>query len=288
MSKSFHALKVSNVRPETADAVSVTFEVPESLKEQFQYTQGQYLTLRFDIKGDSVRRAYSMCSSPLEEGLTVTVKRVKKGLVSNYINDKLKPGDVVDVMEPDGRFFSVLDPEQRKTYYLIAAGSGITPLYSILKTILEKEPKSTVFLLYGNRDEDSIIFKKGLDELATRYQGQLEIEYLLSRPKRQKKGLFSKGVVTWEGQIGRIDAACLDRFLEEKPARSSEVEYFICGPGGMIEGAEKALKEKGLPEDHIHVEYFTNAPGDEVSTEAGVAAKVKVHLEDQDVEVFRT
>ncbi|MFZ4545195.1 MAG: FAD-binding oxidoreductase, partial [Saprospiraceae bacterium] len=142
MNTSFFPLKISNIQKETDDAISVSFEVPEDLKETFAYTQGQYLTLKFDIKGKEVRRAYSMSSSPLEKDLTVTVKRVKKGLVSNHIADKLNVGDMVQIMPPAGRFFTKLTVTNRKHYYMIAAGSGITPIMSILKTIMEVEPQS--------------------------------------------------------------------------------------------------------------------------------------------------
>ena len=151
MSKQFYQLKVKDVRQETPEAVSVTFEVPAGLSETFNYKHGQYLTLRFDIDGQEVRRAYSMCSSPLDDHITVTVKRVEGGLASNYIHKLVKEGATVDVMPPEGRFFTKLDPENKKTYYLFGAGSGITPLMSIMRTILEEEPLSTVFLLYVNR-----------------------------------------------------------------------------------------------------------------------------------------
>ena len=133
-----------------------------------------------DINGEEVRRAYSMCSSPLDADLAVTIKRVNRGKMSNYVHDKVKAGDEMEVMQPDGRFYTTLDENAVKTYYLFGAGSGITPLMSILKTILEGEPKSTVNLLYGNRNEDSIIFKEKLEKLEKRYAGQFKLEYVLS------------------------------------------------------------------------------------------------------------
>ena len=159
MSKIFHSLRVKEVVKETSDTATLVFEIPQELAETFQYTQGQYLTLRLDINGKEQRRSYSMCSSPLEKDIAVTVKRVKNGVVSNYLNDRVQAGTMLDVMEPEGRFFTPLDPDQRKTYYLFGAGSGITPLFSILKTVLEQEPQSFVHLLYGNRSEEGIIFK---------------------------------------------------------------------------------------------------------------------------------
>ncbi|NJN34825.1 MAG: hypothetical protein HC817_11805 [Saprospiraceae bacterium] len=196
MSFQFHNLIVSKITSETDDAVSVSLSVPQALKNDFAYTQGQYLTLRFDIGGRDERRAYSLSSSPLEADLTVSVKRVARGVVSNHICNNIKEGDSIAVMPPQGKFFTPLSIEQRKTYYLFGAGSGITPLMSILKTTLETEPASTVFLLYGNREEASIMFKNALDSLQTRYTGQLFVEHILSQPKREKaaglSGLFFK------------------------------------------------------------------------------------------------
>lgn len=269
MSKKFFTLKVKEIRPETADAVTVLFSIPEDIKSEFVYKAGQYLTLNFLINGKEARRAYSMCSSPLEPDIAVTVKRVKKGLVSNYIGDKLRPGDEVEVMQPDGRFTPALDPDQRKTYYLFGAGSGITPLMSILQTILEEEPQSSVHLLYGNRSEDTILFKAQLDQLLIRYDGQLTVTHTLSQPKRDKpkglSGIFAKGTIAWAGLVGRIDNASINRFLMEHPNNTKEAEYFICGPGAMIDAVEQAVNAKGIDKKHIHVEHFTanidpNAP----------------------------
>ena len=294
MSKQFHSLVVKNIHKETEDAVSVTFEVPENLKDTFQYTHGQYLTLKFDIKGEEVRRAYSMCSSPVENDITVTVKRLENGLVSNHINDYLKAGHQVEVFPPDGRFYTSLAPEQRKTYYIFGAGSGITPLYSILKTILEKEPQSSVFLLYGNKNEDSIIFKEGLKQLEKKYEGQLHVEHILSQPKREKTkglaGFFSKGKVTWTGKIGRIDSLVVEKFLEKHPVRTKEVEYFICGPGQMIDSVQLALLNRGTDKKNIHTEHFSSyIPGEEpkekVETKTGAPGKVTVSLDGQLIEL---
>ena len=158
MNHNFYPLAVSQVIQETSDTVSLVFDVSQDLKEIFEYKQGQYLTLSFDIKGKEERRAYSMSSSPLETGLKVSVKRVAKGIVSNHIADKVKVGDTVKVMPPQGRFYTEANEANRKTYYLFGAGSGVTPLMSIAKTMLEAEPQSTVNLLYGNREEEVIIF----------------------------------------------------------------------------------------------------------------------------------
>ena len=261
MSKNFHALTVSDVIQETKDTVSLVFAVPENLKETFQYTQGQYLTLRFTVNGSEERRAYSMSSSPLEPTLKVSVKRVKKGKVSNHIADKVKKGDKVDVMPPEGRFFTVLKEENRKTYYLFGAGSGVTPLMSIIKTTLEIEPQSSVYLLYGNRDEESIIFKDELDALAQKYNGQFRVVHTLSQPKREKPkgfgGLFKKGSISWEGQTGRIDAKKVMRFLAENESQYKDTEYFLCGPNEMIFMLLNYLTDKqGVEKSKVHFELF--------------------------------
>lgn len=288
MSKAFHKLKVKKTTPETADTVTITFETPEALKSDFAYKQGQYLTLKFKLRGSEVRRSYSFSSSPLDEDMAVTVKRVKGGLVSNHINDKIKAGSEIEVMTPDGRFFTKLDENHKKSYYLFGAGSGITPLMSILKTILEKEPMSTVHLLYGNRNEDSIIFKTELEALSKKYEGQFFVEYILSQPKREKgkglKGIFGKGKVTWEGKVGRIDAGNIQAFLADNKPRHKEVEYFLCGPTGMIEAGEATLATLNVPSKNIHAEYFVNA-SQTAKHEGGISgAKLIAHLDGKKLE----
>lgn len=273
MSKTFHYLTVAEKRQETPDALTLVLSVPEELRPAFKYTQGQYLTLRFEVNGQEERRAYSMCSSPLDEGLAVTVKRVQDGRVSNHIHDQVQVGDQIEVMPPEGRFFTPLKEENRKTYYLFGAGSGITPLMSILRTVLEAEPKSSVCLLYGNRDEESIIFNEALGGLEKRYEGQFAVRHTLSQPKREKaKGLsslFRKGAVAWTGEVGRIAAASVRRFLADHPNANPSAEYFICGPGQMIEEVKAALTAEGIAPAHIHAEYFT-AP-DAVAEKPAVA-----------------
>jgi ring-1,2-phenylacetyl-CoA epoxidase subunit PaaE len=284
MNTQFYPLKISNIQKETADAVSVSFEVPESLKETFRYMQGQYLTLKFNIKGNEARRAYSMSSSPLERDLTVTVKRVNKGLVSNYIADKLQVGDSVEIMPPAGRFFTPLAETNRKHYYMIAAGSGITPIMSIIKTIMEAEPQSVVNLLYGNRSEEDIIFREQLDVLHTKYANQLYVEHILSRPKGQKSGsffgMFQKSTLNWQGKTGRINAEVLEKWLEENPPVHKTTEYFICGPNHMMAAAEQFLHEHQIDKKHIHSEHFTASATEKSENLAGSLVKVRLRGEE--------
>lgn len=287
MSKSFNSLKVSKITTETADTVSVSFEIPADLKEAYQYKQGQYLTLKFNINGKEERRAYSMSSSPLESDLTVTVKRVKGGLVSNYMHDNLSVGSEVEVMQPDGRFYSKLDPEHRKSYYMFGAGSGITPLMSIAQTILEKEPQSSVALLYGNRNEESIIFNEKIKELNSKYSGQFNCTHILSQPKKEKKGglggIFAKAKPSWQGMIGRIGPSEVSKFLKENTSIYKDSEYFICGPGNMIDTVEKSLLTKGIDKKSIHAERFVvaskaGAPTGSAATATGDGSQVTYTL----------
>lgn len=288
MDHSFYELKVKAIQTETADAKTVVFAVPDALKDHFQYTHGQYLTLRFHFNGKEERRAYSMCSSPLDGDLAVTVKRLKNGVVSNYIHDQLKVGETVEVMPPEGRFSTPLNEDHQKTYYLFGAGSGITPLMSIMKTILEKEPLSKVCLLYGNRNEDSIIFQQDLESLEKRYRDQLVVEHILSQPKREKSGgllsFLSKGTILWQGKTGRIDAATVKTFLADHPLRNAQAEYFICGPGKMIEAVEGALKNLSVDKHHIHTERFTSSVDEKDKIQGTAGAKIIVHMNGSRIE----
>ena len=272
----FHTLTVASVRPETDKAVTVSFRVDDGQAEAFRYRPWQYLTLKFVVNGKEERRAYSMCSAPFDDEIAVTVKRVDGGVVSNHIADHLQPGDAVEVMPPQGRFLVEPDGSKRRDYYLFGAGSGVTPLMSILRTVLEEEPKSRVHLLYGNRDEHNIIFAEQLAELRQRYEGQLEVEHTLSRPRREKsgglRGLFSRGKVSWEGRVGRVDIPAVQQFLKRYPSRADDQQYFICGPGKMIDNVEQALLGLGHDPARIHSERFVSA--NEVRKAGGATADV--------------
>ena len=248
MSK-FHSLKVVDVVRETADAVSVAFEVPANLKQEYKYKQGQYLTLKFNIKGEELRRSYSICSSPVDENeLRVAIKKVKEGKVSTYINDILKAGDVIEVMVPMGNFFTELNASNKKTYVLFGGGSGITPMLSILKTVLRMEPESRITLFYGNNDESSIIFKKQIEQLAVVNSDRLNVIHVLnSAPEGHPEKL--KGMMTKEKNI---------ELVKDYVDASADNEYFICGPGPMMENVVNALKDLKIPEPKVHIEYFTS------------------------------
>ena len=293
MSADFHTLKIDRIEKETEDAVSLYFDIPADLKKAYIYEAGQYLTLKFHLNNKEERRAYSICTSPLESELAVTVKRVKNGLVSNYINDELNPGDEVDVMVPQGKFTVSPDADQSKSYYLFAAGSGITPMMSILKTLLESEGKSNVHLLYGNRNEDSIIFKSELAGLEETFRGQLTVEHILSKPTKIKEkglgGLFKKAKTSWEGKKGRIQAKVIQQFLDDNPNSSKGAEYYICGPGNMIDVVENSLRNQKIDLANIHAERFTNEHSVASTTMAsGSSAKMTVRLKGETIETVIT
>lgn len=289
---SFYPLTVASLTPETDQAVTVAFKVEDAQAETFQYQAGQYLTLKFVVNGKEERRAYSMCSAPHDKEIAVTVKRVKGGIVSNHIADLIKAGDTIEVMPPQGRFLVKPQHTARKDYYLFGAGSGITPLMSILRTILEEEPKSSVYLLYGNRDEDSIIFESQLAELSSKYEGQLLVTHTLSRPKKYKKGglrgLLSGGKSKWMGKKGRVDIPAVQEFMAANPGKVEEKQYYICGPGKMIDNTEQALLGLGMDKGDIHSERFVSANDVKKKTSAtGTidAAKVVAKLSGKTIEV---
>lgn len=291
----FYTLKIKEITAETADTVTLDFEIPENLREIFSYKQGQHITVRLQKDGHELRRSYSMSSSPLEaHRLAVTVKKVRGGTVSNFLHDSVKVGDTLEIAPPDGRFFTQLDPEKRRTYFMFGAGSGITPLMSILKTILEEEPMSSVFLFYGSRNEESIIFRDKLEELTRRYAGQLQVEHILSQPKKESGsgglfGLFKKSTTNWLGKTGRITHKAVHSFLDENMARGPESDcfYFICGPGDMTDTVKAALLGRGVEAKQIHTEHFVNAnhiPG-EFSANGG-GKRVVVHLKGKKIETL--
>ncbi|MDJ0941933.1 MAG: phenylacetate-CoA oxygenase/reductase subunit PaaK [Kiloniellales bacterium] len=242
----FHALTIAEVARETEDAVVVTFDLPPELAEAYAYVQGQHLTLRRDIDGEDVRRNYSICSGVDEGRLSIAIKRVEGGRFSSFANDALKPGDRLEVMTPTGSFHTALDPAQAKTYVAFAAGSGITPIISIIKTTLAHEPDSRFLLFYGNRSVASIIFRETLEDLKDRYLERFSLYHVLSREKQEVE-LFN----------GRLDAEMAEALLSAFCPVESIDEAFICGPGTMIEAVSGKLTDLGLPEARIHFELFT-------------------------------
>jgi ring-1,2-phenylacetyl-CoA epoxidase subunit PaaE len=244
MSK-FHPLTVAQVKHETRDAIAVTFEVPPQLRDAFQYQQGQHLTLRAMIDGEDVRRSYSICSAVQDNRLRVAIKRVNGGLFSTWANECIRPGVTIDVMPPEGRFNLPLEPESDRHYLAFAAGSGITPILSIIKTTLLAEPNSRFTLLYGNRASSSVIFRDELTDLKDQYLERLNLVYIMSREPQD--------IELFHGRI--TEAKCRELF--QHWLRVENVDYaFICGPEDMMHGVSNALQEAGMPKERIRIELF--------------------------------
>lgn len=244
MSK-FHPLTVSHVKNETRDTIVVTFAVPHELQEAYRYTQGQHLTLRAAINDEDVRRSYSICSAVQENSLRVAIKRTPGGEFSTWANDTLKPGSVLDVMPPMGHFNTPLSAQNNKRYLAFAAGSGITPMLSIIKTTLLTEPHSTFTLFYGNRASSSVIFKEELAELKDQYLGRFQLAYVMSR-EQQDIDLFN----------GRITGEKCEQFFKGWIVLADVDMAFICGPEQMMRDVCDVLQANGLPKDRIKVELF--------------------------------
>lgn len=247
MSIHFHQLVVKEVKKETPDCVSVLFNVPDELKQQFQFTQGQSLTMRTALNGEEVRRTYSICSSPSDNQLKVAIKKVDAGLFSIFASEQLKRGDLLEVMEPVGKFNTPLHPSQKKNYLAFAAGSGITPVLSIIKTTLQTEPQSTFTLVYGNRSRSSVIFFEELEGLKNKYIERFNLIHILSREKTDADLNF-----------GRITTNKLNE-LKKLVDYNTTNEFFICGPEEMIFCVKDFLESNGIDKKKIHFELFTSS-----------------------------
>jgi ring-1,2-phenylacetyl-CoA epoxidase subunit PaaE len=273
----FHSLVVKDIRRETPDCVSIAFDVPEQLAPQFRFVAGQNVTLRVFKEGEELRRSYSICSSPLENELRVAVKRQDFGKFSSFANEHLNVGDKIDVLPPSGRFILHLASSgafNNKNYLAFAAGSGITPIISIIKTILATEPESNFTLIYGNRNRASIIFREELEALKNRYMNRLGIHHILSREETDAPI-----------NHGRIDASKCELIAKYFVDIFSMDNIFLCGPEEMIFGTRKWLEEKGVAPERIHFELFT-VPGEtmrkqQVSAKSNIAktSRVKIKLD---------
>ena len=247
MSIHFYPLRIKKINKETDQCVSVEFEIPESLSNSFQFKQGQSLTMRTTLSGEEVRRTYSLCSSPLDKKWRVAIKKVEGGLFSSFANENLKEGDELDVMEPVGKFYTELNPTNKKNYLAFAAGSGITPVISIIKTTLGTEPQSSFTLVYGNRSRSSIIFFEELEGLKNKFIDRFSFINVLSRERTETPINF-----------GRIDIGKLTE-LEKLIDYKKMDEIFICGPEEMIFCVKNFLEQKDIGEKKIHFELFTTS-----------------------------
>jgi ring-1,2-phenylacetyl-CoA epoxidase subunit PaaE len=237
----YTGLKIREIIREAKDTVTLYFEQPEPILD---YKAGQYLTVILDINGKEERRSYSLCTSPFVDPYPgITVKKVAGGLISNYLNDNLRPGKTIDIMRPKGNFTTTYHSKNDRHFVMVAGGSGITPIMGITKSVLVNEPLTKVTLLYCSRSEEEVIFKKQLDELAARYEGRLQVIHNLSQPSP-----------SWTGLKGRMDATKIQEVLKDKIGPSSL--YYLCGPEGLMASAATALKSLGVEEELIHKESF--------------------------------
>ncbi|MEX0444702.1 1,2-phenylacetyl-CoA epoxidase subunit PaaE [Xenorhabdus sp. SGI246] len=270
----FHHLRIVAIEQETPDSVAVTLHVPDELREFFHYQPGQHLTLKAKVDGEELRRCYSICSSPLDNVLQIGVKAVYQGRFSTFINQQLKVGDELEVMQPQGHFGHRPDTGARGNYLAIAAGSGITPILSIIKSTLALEPESSFALIYGNRTSRSVMFKEALSDLKNRYLQRFQIIYLFSQETTDSP-LFN----------GRINAESLLRIGKTLLTFAQFDHAFLCGPEAMLDDAKTALEQAGMPSEHIHSErfntgnrplYATSRPDNLIERNE---TRVKIHLD---------
>lgn len=248
----FYNITVADIYKETEDTSVVIFKIPEVLHEDFSFKQGQHLTLKADINGEDVRRSYSLCSSPLDTTWQVAVKQIPGGKFSTYINQNVKSGDIMEVMAPSGNFGVDVKPDLSKNYLFFAAGSGITPVLSMLKAHLKAEPNSTCKLFYVNKTAKSIIFKEELEQLRNMYFGRLEIYYFLTKERRDIE-LFN----------GRFDDEKMEVLTKTFIDIPDTNEVFLCGPEKMVNYVSEYLVNAGLSEDLVHFELFVTGLSEE-------------------------
>ena len=264
----FHSLRVATLTNETRDAVVVTFDVPNEQREAFHFRAGQNLTLRAHLNGEEIRRSYSICSAPHENKVSIAIKRVQDGLFSTWANQELQPGHMIDCMPPTGSFGAKIEPDLARHHIAFAAGSGITPVLSILKTVLREEPESRFTLVYGNRSSSSVIFKEQLENLKDLYLDRFRLIFVLSR-EQQDIELFN----------GRIDRAKIDKLLQHWIDPTSIDVAYICGPQNMMEDVSASLFAHGVSREQIKMELFgtaQRAPRKQTST--FIAAELDCHV----------
>lgn len=241
----YKKLIIGDIRRETTNCVSILFTIPEELQPHYQYIAGQYVTLRLTLDGQEIRRAYSICSSPKSGELRIAVKAVKNGVFSEFATSRLKIGDCLEVSKPEGRFTIEPNIAVQNNYAAFVAGSGITPVMSILKSVLEAEPKSTFLLVYGNKSVEETIFYEELHDLQQKYIGRLLLQFVFSNDKKDT------------ALEGRIDKKVVDFVLETKFAQLTFSSFYLCGPEAMITIVSNSLKEKNVSEEAIKMELFT-------------------------------
>ncbi|MEA1786640.1 ferredoxin--NADP reductase [Arenibacter sp. GZD96] len=266
----FYPLVVQRINTLTPDAVAITFAIPKELIQTFSFSAGQYITIKKELKGRELRRAYSISSSPHSDGITIGVKKVDKGGFSDYANTKLAVGDVLEVMPPEGRFIFTETP-QAKTIVAFAAGSGITPIISIARSVLKSNPKSKFALVYGNKSFKETMFYTDIVKLQLEYTNRFFVHFICSQ-SREENALF-----------GRIDVATVNYVLKQKHKDLVFDDYYLCGPEAMIQLVTDTLKDEGVPESKIRFELFTSTEiKDELPEKPEGKTTVTVVLEDEE------
>ncbi|RZN84331.1 MAG: 2Fe-2S iron-sulfur cluster binding domain-containing protein [Winogradskyella sp.] len=248
----FYNLRIEDIYKETEDTSVITFAIPEELQEEFKFRQGQHLTLKADIGGEDIRRSYSLCSSPLDKQWQVAVKQIPGGKFSTYVNEELKSGDRIEVMTPSGVFGVECSPNISKNYLFFSAGSGITPVLSMIKAHLAAESNSTCKLFYVNKTAKSIIFKEELEQLRNTYFGRLEIYYFLTKERRD--------IELFNGRFDDDKMQVLTKTFIDIPDTS---EVFLCGPEQMVKYVSDYLIDAGLPKELVHFELFVTGLSEE-------------------------
>ncbi len=267
----FYKLRVKEIRRETVDSVSLSFEIPDHLKQEFQFIAGQYITLQTELQGSLLRRAYSICSSPASGELRIAIKEVDKGRFSHYANREMKVGSTLEVAAPEGRFVLNTSPENNKNYMAFAAGSGITPVISMIKAVLEEEKGSRFVLVFGSKSSDKTIFKNELDSLMASSGDRLEVNYVYSQ------------IVSDRALFGRIDSKLVKSLFKKEYANRVFDQYFLCGPEEMIEMVKKVLLKRKVKEDAIKFELFSSSSyKKEVKKSLNANAEISIVLDDEE------
>lgn len=273
MSK-YHQLTIEEVKKETPDCVVISFKIPSHLKKEFAFKQGQYLTLKAKINSEEIVRSYSLCTAPYEEKWSVAIKKIKGGKFSTFANTSLKVGDTLEVMPPDGKFFVKIAPDQKNKYAAFAAGSGITPIISIIKTHLKEEPQCQFTLFYLNKDSQSVIFKQVLDALKQAFKERFNVYYFYTQQKTENKRFE-----------GRFSAQKVKQLNEEVLQFNQINQVFLCGPQEMIFLLKDELQKIGLPEKNIHFELFEAVTPPEAKKEkvAAIESEVTIIVDDEEI-----
>ena len=268
---SFYKLAIKEIIRETADAVSILFNVPEELQSNYSFVAGQYVNLKVTLDGQEIRRAYSICAAPKSGELRIAVKSVKNGFFSKFANEKLAVGNVIEVGTPEGKFTFEPKADRQKNYAAFVAGSGITPVFSILKSVLEEEPNSTFVLVYGNKSEKDTIFHNQLHDLQLQYVGRLFVQYVYSQSTADT------------ALLGRIDKSTVNFILKNKHSEMEFSKYFLCGPEEMINLVSDALKENNISSSDIKFELFSTRSNDnETNTGANGYTKISILVDGEE------